>query len=49
LKSLLDALDNLGGGPVTPPPTDGPSIDTRLLKLPEELTARLAAAFRIKP
>jgi hypothetical protein len=49
LKSLLDALDTIGGEPGLPTPTDGPSIDTRLLKLPEEITARLAAAFRIKP
>jgi len=47
LKSLLDALDHLGGEPVKATPPDGPSIDTRLERLPEELTARLAAAFRI--
>jgi hypothetical protein len=48
LKSLLDALDKIGSGePGKPTPPDGPSIDTRLAKLPEELTARLAAAFRL--
>jgi len=47
LKSLLDALDYLGGEPVKATPADGPSIDTRLERLPEEITARLAAAFRV--
>jgi HK97 family phage prohead protease len=50
LKSLMDAIEHLGGEPVKPtPPEAGPSIDTRLERLPEEITARLAAAFRIKP
>jgi len=52
LKSLLDAIDTLGGGPENPTRESGPGnstspIDTRLERLPEELTARLAAAFRL--
>jgi HK97 family phage prohead protease len=47
LKSLLDALDGLGREPETSTPDGGPSIDTRLMKLPEEITERLAAAFRL--
>lgn len=48
LKSLLDAIDKLGGEPGQPtPPAGEPSIDTRLERLPEEITARLAEAFRI--
>jgi len=47
LKGLLDAIDNLGGEPAqATPPEAGPSIDTRIMSLAEEHTARLAAAFR---
>lgn len=49
LKGLMDALDRFGGEPVeATPPAGEPSIDTRLAKLSEEHTARLAEAFRIK-
>ena len=48
LKSLLDALDTIGGEPVKTTPQAGPSIDTRLSKLAEEHTTRLAEAFRTK-
>ena len=45
LKSLLDALEKLG--PSTDTPEDGPSIDTRILNFSEEITGRLAEAFRV--
>jgi HK97 family phage prohead protease len=48
LKALLDALDSATGEPVKATPDVGPSIDTRILKLSEEHTARLAEAFRTK-
>ena len=48
LKSLLDALDHATGEPGKPTPDAGPSIDTRILKLSEEMTARLAWAFRLQ-
>lgn len=47
LKALMDALDLFGGEPDNSTPEGEPLIDTRLERLPEELTARLAAAFRI--
>ena len=50
IKSLLDALESATGEPAKATPDAGPSlIDTRILKLSEEHTARLAAAFRTKP
>lgn len=48
LKSLLDALEALGGEPGKPTPEGEPSIDTRLSLLAKEHTARLAEAFKIK-
>lgn len=49
LKALLDALDTLDGSPAqTTSHKDGPSIDTRLAKFPEEITARLADAFKVQ-
>jgi hypothetical protein len=48
LKALLDAIESATGEPGPPTPDGEPSlIDTRLSKLPEEITARLAAAFRV--
>jgi len=50
LKSLLSAIESATGEPAKATPDAGPSlIDTRILKLSEEHTARLAAAFRTKP
>ena len=48
LKSLLDALDTATREPGLPTPDAGPSIiDTRMERLPAEVTERLAAAFRV--
>ncbi len=46
LKSLLDAIDSMGPSQDTPH-DDGPSVDTRVMSLPEEITGRLAEAFRV--
>jgi HK97 family phage prohead protease len=49
LKALLDAIDKLGGEPDdSTSHKGGPSIDTRLLKLTEDASGRLADAFRTK-
>ena len=48
LKSLLSAIESATGEPGLPTPDAGPSIDTRIMKLSEEHTARLAEAFRTK-
>jgi hypothetical protein len=48
LKALLDAIESATGEPGKPTPPSEPSIiDTRIARLPEELTARLAAAFGV--
>lgn len=47
LKSLLDAIETATGEPGKPTPDGGPSIDTRLLKLPAAITAQLAEAFKV--
>jgi HK97 family phage prohead protease len=49
LKALLSAIESATGEPGLPTPNAGPSlIDTRIMRLSEEHTARLAEAFRTK-
>ena len=48
LKALLDAIDLATGSPVkSTSPESGPSIDTRMMKLPDEWCQRLADAFKL--
>lgn len=47
LKTLLDAIDRATGPDDPTPPDNEPSLDTRIMELPEEWKGRLAEAFKL--